>query len=191
MMAPTIICIDGIPGAGKTTLLHQLSHQYPCFPEPEWQLMDIFYKNPSKYAFPFHVEILLSKFIQSLNFPESGIILVERCPWSSLNIFAPLLLTENELDIFHQVYERLKYKVNYFIYLETQPKVALQRIHKRSLSDATITLDYLEQLDEKYYKSFEADKMNVYFTNANKSIDSVKSDVISKIEDFLEKNKMN
>lgn len=190
-MAPTIICIDGIPGAGKTTLLDRLSHRYPCFPEPEWQLMDIFYKNPSKYAFPFHVEILISKFKQSLEFPESGIVLVERCPWSTMNVFAPLLLTEYELNTFNDVYERLKYEVNHFIYLETQPKVALERIHERSLSDATITLDYLAQLDEKYYKSFESDEMSVCFTNANKSIDSVESDVIFKIEKFLEKNKMN
>lgn len=189
-MASVIICIDGIPGAGKTTLLNQLSRRYFCFAEPisEWHLMPLFYENSSKYAFHFHLEILLSKFKQSLKFPNSGVVLVERCPWSSRHIFAPLLLKKKELDIFDAVYEILKYEVHHFIYLETQPKLALERIQKRSNSDSKISLDYLEKLNDQYYKNFKINNENVYFVDANKSINTVESDVILKIEAFLEKN---
>lgn len=189
-MAPVIICIDGIPGAGKTTLLNRLSHRYPCFPEPisEWKLLPLFYENPAKYAFSFHLEILLSQFKQNLKFPDSGVVLVERCPWTSRHIFAPLLLNENELLLYNQVYQNLKYKVNYFIFLEIEPKLALQRIHKRSISDDKISLEYLEKLNNQYSKNLKMDYANVCLIDANKSTNSVELDTILKIEDYLEKN---
>lgn len=189
-MAPVIICIDGIPGAGKTTLLNRLSHRYSCFPEPisEWKLLPLFYENPTKYAFFFHLEILLSQFNQKLTFPDSGVVIVERCPWTSRHIFAPLLLNENELSIYNQIYQISKYKVHYFIFLEIEPKLALERIYKRSISDYKISLEYLEKLNNQYSKNLKMDYANVCLVDANKSTNSVELDTILKIEDYLEKN---
>lgn len=191
-MAPLIICIDGIPGAGKTTLLNGLLHRYYCFPEPlsEWKLLPLFYENPSKYAFPFHLEILLSQFKQKLKFPNCGIVLVERCPWTSRHIFAPLLLNENELNLYNQLYENLKYNVDYFIYLETRPTLAIQRIRSRSIphstADGKISLKYLEKLNDQYSNNLKIGE-NVCSVDANKSPNSVELDVILKIEAFIEK----
>lgn len=134
------------------------------------------------------MEILLSQFKQKLKFPDCGGVLVERCPWTSRHIFAPLLLNEHELNLYNKIYQHLKYNVQYIIYLDIQPKLALQRIHERSVVDGKISLEYLQDLNDQYSKNLKTGWANVYSVDANKSTNSVELDVILKIEAFLKNN---
>lgn len=153
-MPPYIVCIDGIIGAGKSSLLHRLASHYTCFPEPlsEWNLLSSLYADPRLYGLPFQLQVLISQFKQRQQFPDT-LVLVERCPWTSRHVFAPLLLLRpDDLDLYVRAYRRLAYPVHHFIYLDVEPQEAFERIRLRSSSpvDDQISLDYLKRLHERY-----------------------------------------
>lgn len=172
-MAPFIICIDGIIGAGKSSLLQRLASDYPCFPEPlsEWNLLSSLYENPKLYALPFQLQVLISQFKQRQGFPDT-VVLVERCPWTSRHVFAPLLLNPQEFEIYDSVYQRLAYPVHHFIYLAMDPSTAFQRIQSRSRVDRRIRLDYLQQIHERYASELIS---NVTVVDAHLPLDIIES----------------
>lgn len=172
-MTPFIICIDGIIGAGKSSLIQRLASDYNCFPEPlsEWNLLSSFYKNPLVYRLPFQLQVLISQFKQRQCFPDT-LVLVERCPWTSRHVFAPLLLDPQEFEIYDSVYQRLAYPVHHFIYLDIEPSEAFQRIQSRSPIDSQISLDYLKQLHERYASELVS---NVTVLDAHLPLDALES----------------
>lgn len=172
-MSPFIICVDGIIGAGKSSLMHRLAPDYNCFPEPlsEWNLLSSLYENPKAYGLPFQLQVLISQFKQRQQFPDS-LILVERCPWTSRFVFAPLLLNEEELAVYDQVYQRLSYKIDHFIYLDIDPLEAFRRIRHRSRIDSQISLDYLKRLYDRYASELTS---NVTVVDAHQQLDSLES----------------
>ena len=167
-MSPFIICIDGLIGSGKSTLIQKLSYDYKCFPEPieEWTLLPFLYKNLTRYGPAFQFQVLLSQFNQWQSFPkDNNFIIVERCPWTSRNIFAPLILDSDSLKTYNKMFELLSYNVNCFIYLDVDPENAFRRIHNRSSTDNLISLDYLRGLHETYRLNLLMGRSDVYVVN--------------------------
>lgn len=154
-MAPFIVCIDGLIGAGKSTLMKRLAADYKCFPEPleEWTLLPFIYKDKARYGTAFQFQVLLSQFNQKQKFSDKdALIIVERCPWTSRNIFAPIAMDHSD-ETFHtydKLFRTLAYEVDYFIYLEVDPVDAFDRIQNRSPIDRLIPLDYLRCLHDSY-----------------------------------------
>ncbi len=95
----TIICIDGLIGAGKSTVTHRLKKNlYKCYEEPidKWTLLPNLYNDMKKYATPFQFQVLFSQYDQYLSFKDcKETIIVERCPWTSKNIFTSLMIENN------------------------------------------------------------------------------------------------
>lgn len=179
-MPSTIFCIDGLIGAGKSSLMQQLTPYYHCFPEPleTWTLLTPFYQNPTEHGYAFQVQVSLSQYIQKLAFSSQHITLVERCPWTSRYIFAPLILDSDTLHAYDQLYKQLGYKVDYFIYLEIDPALAFQRIQKRFKEyDEYISLDYLVRLHRQYTTQLKPN-LNVFTVDAERPLDQVVSDVL-------------
>lgn len=170
-MSPFIVCIDGIIGAGKSSLLHALASDYACFPEPlsEWNLLSSLYDDPQVYGLPFQLQVLISQFKQRQQFPNQ-LVLVERCPWTSRHVFAPLLLDREDLDLYDRAYRRLAYPVHHFIYLDIDPLEAFRRIRLRSPLDNRISLDYLQRLEERYTSELTS---NVTPMNADQPLASL------------------
>lgn len=170
-MSPFIVCIDGIIGAGKSSLLHALASDYACFPEPlsEWNLLSSLYDDPQVYGLPFQLQVLISQFKQRQQFPNQ-LVLVERCPWTSRHVFAPLLLDREDLDLYDRAYRRLAYPVHHFIYLDIDPLEAFRRIRLRSPLDNRISLDYLQRLEERYASELTS---NVTPMNADQPLASL------------------
>ena len=85
-------------------------------------------------------------------------IIVERCPWTSKNVFAQLYIDNGLFDqasalTYHKFFELLSYEVYYFIYLDVEPELALKRIKTRDRhGEDNITLAYLKSLHEQYEK---------------------------------------
>lgn len=187
-MERKIVCIDGLIGAGKSTLIHRLSNRFHCYPEPiaEWNLLSHFYETPKVYKFPFQLQVLISQFKQRQSF-ANDLVLVERCPWTSRHIFAPLLLDEWELKLYDQIYQKFTYSVDYFIYLEVDPLVALRRIRARSTPDRNIPSSYLRELLDRYTSEMKMSLSNVYVVDAEKEIHEIESDII-KIISLISQN---
>jgi len=150
-----IICIDGIRGAGKSTLIRKLKNNFTCFEEPieKWSLLPSLYSDMERFVVPFQFQVLLSQYDQYISFKNiDDINIVERCPWTSKNVSAQMYMDNGLFDrtstlTYHKIFELLSYEVDYFIYLDVEPELALKRIKTRDrCGENNITLEYLELL---------------------------------------------
>jgi deoxyadenosine/deoxycytidine kinase len=133
------ICIDGIIGAGKSTLIQKLKKDFTCFEEPieRWSLLPSLYSNMKRFVIPFQFQVLLSQYDQYMSFKNiNDIIIVERCPWTSKNVFSQKYVDNGLFDkasilTYHKFFESLSYEVDYFIYLDVEPELAWKRVKAR------------------------------------------------------------
>jgi deoxyadenosine/deoxycytidine kinase len=182
-----IVSVDGIIGSGKSSLITQLGEHFTCFQEPvhEWSLLQNFYDDMPNYATPFQFQVLFSfhKLYSTFKNVNDKVIL-ERCPWSSKNIFTDMLvqnghIRQEEYKFYCDFYDKLAFTTDLYIYLKVDTGVAYERILNRNrASERSLKLEYLDALNYKYNESVQSLE-NVYIVDANKSLHEVKKDVIS------------
>lgn len=181
-----IVTIDGAIGAGKSSLISQLKDDFTCFQEPveEWSLLQNFYENMSEFAAPFQYQVLFSfhKLYSSFKNVKDKVIL-ERCPWSSKNIFTNLLvesghINQEEYQLYCNFYDKVAFTANMYIYLKVDTDVAYRRILNRDrAAERSLTLEYLETLNNKYNEALQTLK-NVKIIDANKPLNEIKYEVM-------------
>lgn len=179
------ISIGGSIGSGKSTVLKKLQEcGYDVFFEPieEWEHLAEFYRDKSRWAFTFQVEVLHS-FTKCCD--SDKIIICERSPWESDKIFSKTLVEDgsmsmNEYNLFKKIYEQLAWKPDIFIYLKTTPDICMKRIMERNRNcESTISMEYLEHLHNTYE--------NIYPRNSIVVDASQPADVVfSKIKELLD-----
>ena len=77
------------------------------------------------------------------------------------------LFDQASTQTYHKFFELLSYNVDYYIYLDGETEVALERIKKRDRCwENNITLDYLKSLRKQYEES-TAQNLNVFCVDAN------------------------
>lgn len=176
-MRPWIISINGNIGSGKSTLMDNLSHMtteddkkiFDLIPEPldAWKpWLKLFYENPMRYAYSFQSVVLLHQMIQHEFITASHnmlcpVVLFERDPLTSKNIFAETLMEDGsihplEMEIYNEMYRRRFHWVpDYTIYIRTPPEICADRIMKRSRSSENlIPQNYLHRLHVKHENLF-------------------------------------
>jgi deoxyadenosine/deoxycytidine kinase len=187
----TVITIEGSIGAGKSSLLLQLK-DFQCFPEPikEWSLLQNFYDDMYTYAMPFQLQVLLSYHKMHLSFKNiNDKVILERCPWSVKNIFTNMLvdngyIKDYEYNLYCDIYNKVAFKADIYIYLKVDADVAYRRILNRNrMSERSLQLSYLETLTDTYDKAIQT-LDNVYIVDANQSLSKVKYDVLDIIENL-------
>lgn len=182
-----IISIGGSIGSGKSTVLSELKKlNYDIFFEPvsEWTHLNKFYEDPKRWAFTFQIEILYS-FLKCKR--HSDFIISERSPYESYQIFSKQLLKQkilsnDEFNVYKNVYDELGWSPDIFIYLKTDPHVCLQRIKQRNREcECNIDISYLQQLHESYETMY---KKNTIIIDANKPVEDVLLSVLNVIQKF-------
>lgn len=185
MHHPFIVSIEGNIGSGKSTLLDKLekllpnSHvsedkHYVFLREPVslWEsvqdpstgenILQKYYGDQSKYAFPFQVLAYMSFYKQLTdaikNAGENTMIICERSMQSSRAIFAKMLKESGIIeDMNYQILEMFYKQVeeihlDAIIYLDVDVLTCNERINKRSrLGESNIPLEYLEKCG-KYHE---------------------------------------
>lgn len=173
---PLLVSIEGNIGVGKTTLLDNLELYYKnnniqnviILREPIKDWMSIvdstdnndiitkFYKDPTKYSFPFQI-LVLKTVLQLLhdtieNNPRCELILCERSILSSRHVFTKMLYDASYMnEIEYKIYESLfddwvnseMFTPKKIVYLDISPEISHSRITKRSRVGESITLDYI------------------------------------------------
>jgi thymidylate kinase len=136
-----------------------------------------------RFAIPFQLQALFPQYDQYMLFKNiNDMIIVERCPGTSKNVFAQMYIENGLFDeasavTYHKFFELLSYEVDYFIYLDVEPETALKRIRTRDRhGEDDITLAYLELLHEQYEKQLNQTR-NVFRVNANSDIGTVELEV--------------
>jgi len=176
-MYPIIISIEGNIGSGKSTILNELEkyindtgnpHRIQFLKEPVdiWEkirdsetgenILQKFYADQKKYAFPFQVMAYasrLSMIRSAINGDSSKIIICERSLEADKNIFAKMLYDDGKIDdINYQIYNHF-YKeyaadceVKGIVYIDALAEVSHGRVAKRSRDgESSISLDYLQK----------------------------------------------
>ena len=179
-----IYSCEGNIGAGKTTLLNHLKklakscNEYKIIvliePVDVWSkvcspdglnILENFYKDPVKYAFPFQVLAFTTRLTMLKNAikanPDCEVIICERSLYADGNIFAKMLYDDGMMDhLSYQIYRRMyedaieEFPLTGVIYLTISPELCAKRIVQRGRSgEENISLEYLEKCF-KYHETW-------------------------------------
>ncbi len=153
---PDYIVVEGPIGVGKTTLAKRLADTFNTElileSTSDNPFLPRFYENPESTALPTQLFFLFqrAKQIESLRqadmFRPGQIadFLIEKD-----RLFAKVTLTDDEFDLYQQVYDRMTLEVpvpDLVIYLQSPVNILLKRIIERGI-------DYEKQIDESYLKN--------------------------------------
>lgn len=185
------IVIDAVVGAGKTSYMEMLSEEMkiPCFQEPvqENPLLDKFYYDRKRYAFPLQIYFLNRRFEMLKQASEAGEpSLMDRSIYGDM-IFAKMLYEKGDMekDEFVLYRDLLTNMLDHveapklMIYLKIDTDSAIERIKKRGRDyEQIVERDYWENLNKEYED---------YFSNYNLSpllvIEAAKYDIVGNLKD--------
>ena len=184
---PFIVTIMGNIGSGKSTLIKYLQDfNYHVIQEPvekwsEW--LTLFYTDPKQYSFSFQMKVLID-FSQLIKDVKDDIIIIERSPIESKEIFAKTLFQDNmikdiEYNLLCDYHDVFAWKPNIIIYLKSSPVTCSNRIKSRNRGcEHDIELSYLQKLNNNY-DSFIANNKDIPILtiDANRSEIDVRSEV--------------
>jgi len=189
------ISIVGNISTGKSTVIRKLHEgtRLPVFLEPidEWRdWLNLFYTDFKRWSFTFNLKVLMSfnrwKGIECT-------ALYERSPMCCKMVFTELqkidgVMTPMELELFEEIYEKVKWEPDVLIYLRSDPQVCMQRMHKRGREcENGVSLEYLQKVHDQYEKMMEiAEKkgIQVIVIDANRDAESVYHDAMNLIREI-------
>ncbi len=179
------VVIEGNIGAGKTTLATMIAEQFnarlileqyadnPFLPK--------FYKEPEKYSFPLELSFLASRYRQLKEELEMQDLFksftVSDYYFMKSLVFASSTLNGDEYNLYRQIfyiiYGSLP-KPDIYIYLHLNPEKLLINIEKRGRNyEKSITADYLQKIQDSYFKFFKQNPENKYLVFDINKIDFV------------------
>lgn len=198
-----IVAIAGNIGSGKSTLSQYLAKEwdFDILPEPEAKnpFIEKFYQEPSRWAFHSQLFFLVERANTQLEAEEkSQNLILDRTVYEDAEIFAKTLLSKNEYDIYHRIYEGFLKELtppNFVIYLKTSVDTLMERIKLRGrFYEKGVKKSYIKKLNERYdhwaegfslapVLTIDTDKYEIYSLFGD--IDEVRKE----IEDFFWRSK--
>ena len=161
-----ILNIAGVVGVGKSSLTKILEekYDYKVFKEPVFDnpLLDKFYYNKPRYAFPLQIFFLNKRFEMCKEAADTDYSVMDRSIVED-TIFAKMLRDSGDMDPYeYQIYKELFNNMiehvvppNLMIYLKVSPIEAVRRINKRGRSFETQNnSDYWFTLNNNYDNFF-------------------------------------
>ncbi|HOK50253.1 MAG: deoxynucleoside kinase [Bacteroidales bacterium] len=158
------IAIGGNIGSGKTTLAELLAKHYGW--EPHFENVDDnpyladFYADMQRWAFNLQIYFVKSRFEQILKIKKAKHTIVQdRTIYEDAYIFAPNLhdmglISTRDYETYRGLFELMSSMVSppdLLIYLKASVPTLVKQIQKRGRKyEASIRLDYLQKLNERY-----------------------------------------
>ena len=190
-MSSQVISIEGNIGSGKSTFIKILKKKHPEFiyllePIDIWNtivgengdnILTLFYKDQEKYAFAFQMMAYISRLSslkKIINENPGKIIITERSLYTDKNVFAKMLYDDNkinkvEYDIYCKWFDEFSVPITKYIYMKSDPYIAMQRIINRNRSGETLSIEYLSQCDI-YHDRWLLNCDNKLILNVNQNI---------------------
>jgi len=165
--------LEGNIGSGKTTLLNAIEHyinykkiidiEIVYEPVKKWQemgLLDSFYRDIKRWSYTFQNAAFITKIMELDKLDKDKIYIIERSPMTDKNCFAELcfengFMSKMEFDLYNMWYDHFTKNIipKGYIYLKSKPLICLERINIRKRDEeSTISIDYLEKLNNKHKK---------------------------------------
>jgi deoxyadenosine/deoxycytidine kinase len=167
------IAIGGNIGSGKTTLAELLAKHYGW--EPHYENVDDnpyladFYADMQRWAFNLQIFFVKSRFEQVLKIKQSDhTVIQDRTIYEDAYIFAPNLhdmglISTRDYETYRGLFELMSSMVSppdLLIYLKASVPTLVKQIQKRGRKyEASIRLDYLQSLNERYDNWIESYKL--------------------------------
>ena len=200
--------IAGVVGVGKSSLCNILEDEgYTIFKEPVFDnpLLDKFYYDKERYAFPLQIFFLNKRFEMCKEASTLEKSVMDRSIVED-TIFAKMLRDRGEMDLYeYQIYKELFNNMLYhvippdlMIYLKVSPMEAVRRIKKRGREfEVENDPDYWFELNQNYNNFFHEYKWSKLLTIEVDELDFVNKEkdknlILEKIQrELLEKVKLN
>ena len=192
------VVIDGTIGSGKSTVLKGLaSSGFPVFLEPieSWTpMMDMYYKEPKKYAF-----MVNSVCMNDLFHRDSEKVIecsfYERSIHSSFHIFQEMSfrmghVNLSEFEFSRRVYRRLAEKQPasdmVFLWIDVSPEIARKRIVERGTSEMSCEdISYFTDITRRYKEYYQEGNNKVIRIDGDQTPEKVLKDVLEAVKTFL------
>ncbi|XP_077289192.1 deoxynucleoside kinase-like isoform X2 [Arctopsyche grandis] len=165
---PFTVLVEGNIGSGKTTYLEHFRQfeDITLLTEPVeawrnlsgWNLLDLMYKNPEKWAMPFQSYVSLTMLLMHTKEIPTKIKLMERSIFSARYCFVENMIQNKTMhpamssvldQWFNYILTATDIPVDLIVYLKTTPSIVHERIRKRARSEEQcVPLAYIEQLHE-------------------------------------------
>jgi deoxyadenosine/deoxycytidine kinase len=158
------IAIAGNIGSGKTSLVELLSKNYNW--QPHYENVDDnpylidFYDEMQRWSFNLQVYFVKNRFEQILKIRQSGeTVIQDRTIYEDAYIFAPNLhamglMSTRDFETYSSLFTLMSSLINppdLLIYLRATVPTLVHQIQKRGRKyEASIRLDYLQRLNERY-----------------------------------------
>ncbi len=186
------LVIEGNIGAGKTSLAQKLSKDFNAkLIEEEFKdnpLLELFYKDPKKYAYDLEVSFLEDRYQQYHEHihhhkEEDGLLISDYDLKKSL-IFASITLDQEDYFNYKSLFE-LKHQqlraADVYLYLDQPTDRLMKNIAKRGRPyEQTIKAEYLEQIASAYQDYFKSS------THPILRVDASQMDFLNSEEDYRE-----
>ncbi len=159
------IVVEGPIGVGKTTLAKRLAETLGTDllleAASENPFLPKFYEDPRSSALPTQLHFLFQRVKQIEVLKQTDMFkpaMVADFLIQKDSLFAKVILNEDELDLYYQVYDRLTVEVpapDLVIYLQASPDDLMKRVYERGTSfERNIKEDYLQSVSDAYINFF-------------------------------------
>jgi len=201
-----IVSVEGNIGSGKSTVLKAMRERYSDIgvpivyvdePVSQWEqikskegknMIELFYANPSKYAFSFQMMAYISRLTMiraAVQANPNSIILTERCLLTDYNIFASMLheqgqMLDEEFTIYKTWFHTFQQEipVHSIVYIRCKPTTAFTRCKKRARVGEEIPLEYLTQCHEKHETWMNGYPSKLVIENDETTLEEVLASII-------------
>lgn len=164
-VAPEYIVVEGPIGVGKTTLARRLSETFNTGllleSAADNPFLPGFYQNPKTAALPVQLHFLFQRAKQVEILRQTDLFkpaMVADFLIEKDKLFAQATLSDDELDLYYQVYNRLLLDVpapDLVIYLQAPVDTLLQRVYERGNAyEKNISAEYLQTITDAYINFF-------------------------------------
>lgn len=187
------IAIEGAIGVGKTTLTQKLADRLgsTTFFEQvdDNPFIELFYQAPSRHALSVQLSFLFSRLKQWQSLHQQDLFtqgVISDFIFAKDHLFATVTLSDEELALYEQVAKLVAidiYKPDLVIYLQSDPRVIMERIRGRNRPmERGINSDYLQKVMSVYDQYFfhyqetpllivQTDRMN--FADQDATVDAL------------------
>ena len=161
--------------------------------EKQENIIECFYRDQEKYAFSFQMMAYISRLSLLRKAMEKGYnyILTERCVNTDRNVFAKMLYDSGKIEkINYEIYIKLfdefieEFNNFHYIYIKTDPNIALERVNKRARTGESIPLAYLVVCDH-YHNNWLDQTRQLTILDGNINRENNYNDWIKIIDDLI------
>ncbi|XP_053622488.1 deoxynucleoside kinase-like [Plodia interpunctella] len=163
---PFTVFVEGNIGSGKTTFLEHFRQfeDITLLTEPVeewrnlrgWNLLDLMYKDPVKWAMTFQSYVSLTMLNMHLKATPTPVKLMERSIFSARHCFVENMMRSGVLhpaefsvldEWFQFIIHQVPIQADLIVYLKSTPSIVHERIRKRARSEEQcVPLSYIEEL---------------------------------------------